>query len=212
MLTINAIKRDLSIDKDQLRQEGKVPAVFYGPKEENTPITINEGELLKVYNEAGESSVIILKEGDKEHEALIYDIQWNAVSGRPMHIDFYVIEKGKKIQVSVPVEFVGESPAVKTMGGILMKVMHEIEIEALPKDLPQDIKADISSLVNFDSKITAGDVVMPAGVTLISDKEEVIALVQEVKEVVEEAPMDLSSIEVEKKGKEEPVEGEAEAK
>jgi large subunit ribosomal protein L25 len=212
MLTINAIKRDLSIDKDQLRQEGKVPAVFYGPKEENTPITINEGELLKVYNEAGESSVIILKEGDKEHEALIYDIQWNAVSGRPMHIDFYVIEKGKKIQVSVPVEFVGESPAVKTMGGILMKVMHEIEIEALPKDLPQDIKADISSLVNFDSKITAGDVVMPAGVTLISDKEEFIALVQEVKEVVEEAPMDLSSIEVEKKGKEEPVEGEAEAK
>jgi large subunit ribosomal protein L25 len=95
------------------------------------------------------------------------------------------------------------SPAVKDLGAVLVKVLHDIEIEALPKDLPHKLEVDISGLIGFDSVLTAGDIKLPAGVTLKVKLEEVIASVYEPKEeVVEAAPVDLSTIEVEKKGKE----------
>ncbi len=205
MLILNAKTRELKSDKAQMRKDGFIPAVFYGPKEASTPITINEVEFLKAYKEAGESSIITVKVGSEEHDTLLKDVQFDAVSLRPLHADFYVIEKGKKLKVNVPLEFVGVSPAVKNLGGILMKVMHEVEIEALPKDLPHNIVVSIDGLVDFNAQVHAGDLTLPAGVELVSGKDEVIALVKEPKEEKEEvaAPVDLSSIEVEKKGKKE---------
>jgi len=205
MLILNAKTRELKSDKAQMRKDGFIPAVFYGPKEASTPITINEVEFLKAYKEAGESSIITVKVGSEEHDTLLKDVQFDAVSLRPLHADFYVIEKGKKLKVNVPLEFVGVSGAVKNLGGILMKVMHEVEIEALPKDLPHNIVVSIDGLVDFNAQVHAGDLTLPAGVELISGKDEVIALVKEPKEEKEEvaAPVDLSSIEVEKKGKKE---------
>jgi large subunit ribosomal protein L25 len=205
MLILNAKTRELKSDKAQMRKDGFIPAVFYGPKEASTPITINEVEFLKAYKEAGESSIITVKVGSEEHDTLLKDVQFDAVSLRPLHADFYVIEKGKKLKVNVPLEFVGVSGAVKNLGGILMKVMHEVEIEALPKDLPHNIVVSIDGLVDFKAQVHAGDLTLPAGVELISGKDEVIALVKEPKEEKEEvaAPVDLSSIEVEKKGKKE---------
>lgn len=203
MLILNAKTRELKSDKAQMRKGGDIPAVFYGPKEASTPIIINEVEFMKAYKEAGESSIITLKIGSDEHDTLLKDVQFDAVSLRPLHADFYVIEKGKKLQVNVPLEFVGVSPAVKNLGGILMKVMHEVEIEAMPKNLPHNIVVSIDGLVDFNSQIHAGDLTLPEGVELISGKDEVIALVKEPKEEKEEvaAPIDLASIEVEKKGK-----------
>jgi large subunit ribosomal protein L25 len=205
MLILNAKTRELKSDKAQMRKDGFIPAVFYGPKEASTPITINEVEFLKAYKEAGESSIITVKVGSEEHDTLLKDVQFDAVSLRPLHADFYVIEKGKKLKVNVPLEFVGVSPAVKNLGGILMKVMYEVEIEALPKDLPHNIVVSIDGLVDFNAQVHAGDLTLPAGVELVSGKDEVIALVKEPKEEKEEvaAPVDLSSIEVEKKGKKE---------
>ena len=180
-----------------------MPAVFYGKKEKSTPVIISKAEFKKVWREAGESSVIDLVGKNIEAEALIYDVDLDPVTDEPRHADFYVFEKGKKIEISVPLEFIGVAPAVKDMGGTLVKVMHEIEIEALPKDLPHNISVDISSLVNFDSQILAKDVKLPQGVALVTKSEEVIASVYETKEEVEEtAPIDLASIEVQKKGKE----------
>ncbi len=203
MLILNAKTRELKSDKAQMRKGGNIPAVFYGPKEASTPITINEVEFLKAYKEAGESSIITLKLGSEEHDTLLKDVQFDAVSLRPLHADFYVIEKGKKLKVNVPLEFVGVSAAVKNLGGILMKVMHEVEIEAMPKNLPHNITVDISSLVDFAAHIQAKDVKLPEGVELVSKSDEVIALVKEPREEKEEeaAPVDLASIEVEKKGK-----------
>lgn len=214
MLTIKAEIRDGKENSVQLRENGLIPAVFYGPKQTSTSVKIKEGDFIKAYNEAGESSVIILDDGTEQHEALIHDVQFDAVSSRPIHADFYVIEKGKKVEVSVPLEFVGQSPAEKTLGGVLVKVAHEIEIKAMPKDLPASVEVDISSLVDFESQIHASDIKLPAGVELITEAEEVIVLVQAHKEEVIEdvaAAVDLSSIEVEKKGKEE-AEGGEEAK
>lgn len=205
MLKLEALKRDTKLDTSKLREEGKIPAVFYGPKEDATPITLSLSNFQSVYSQVGESGVIILKEGDNSHEVLIHDVQVDAVSGKPLHVDFYVIEKGKKLTVSVPLTFIGVSPAEKNFGGVLVKVMHELEIEASAKDLPQQIEVGLDSLVDFESQIKAKDLHLPEGVELAVDPEETIVLVQEPKEEEKEPEqeIDLDSIEVEKKGKEE---------
>jgi large subunit ribosomal protein L25 len=187
-------------------EDAKIPAVFYGPKAESTPIWVNEIELLKVWKEAGESTVVTLSLDGVDHDTLIHDIDREPVKGKIRHVDFYVLEKGKKVEIAIPLEFVGVSEAVKTLGGNLVKVLHEIEIEAMPKDLPHNIEVDISSLVDFDSQIHAKDIKLPAGVTLKTEEDEVVALVAEAKEEAEEAPaeIDMSAIEVtDKKGKKE---------
>ncbi|MEN9921101.1 MAG: hypothetical protein RLZZ517_79 [Candidatus Parcubacteria bacterium] len=208
MLKLKAVKRDAVEKPEDIRAAGSIPAVFYGPKEASQSITISAVEFDKVFKEAGESTVVVLDVDGAEHETLIHDVAYHPVRGTISHVDFYVIEKGKKVQVAVELEFVGVSSAEKTLGGILVKVMHEVEIEAMPKDLPHTIEVSIDSLVDFDSKITAGDITLPAGVTLVTDAEEVVALVQEAKEESDEPAqtVDISAIEVEKKGKKEETE------
>lgn len=214
-ITLKVEKRDLKADVNTLRAAGKIPAVFYGKKEASTPISIAYADFVKAYKQAGESTVVILKGEGIEVESLIHDMNLHPVTGKAMHADFYVFEKGKKIRVDVPLEFVGNAPAVKELGGTLIKVLHDIEIEALPKDLPHKISVDISSLVDFKSSIKASAITLPAGVTLAINGEDIVASVSEPKEETEEvsAPVDLSAIEVEKKGKEakEGAEGAADA-
>ena len=203
MITLNVEKRDMKQNREVLRQKGLIPAVFYGPKEETTPITMSLIEFKKIWKKAGESSIVILKEGAHEHETLIHDVDFHPLSGEPRHADFYVIEKGKKVTVHVPLVFVGVSPAVKDKGAVLIKVLREVEIEAAPKDLPHEINVDISTLVEYNDVISAGSIKMPEGVILKARADETVASVAEVKEeVVEAAPIDLSAIEVEAKGKE----------
>lgn len=202
MFTLTVNKREKGKNK-KLRQEGRIPAVFYGKKEESTPIAVDAVAFAKVLKEAGESSVITLKTESGEKEALIKDVDFDPVTEAPRHADFYVFEKGHKLEVSVPLEFIGVAPAVKELGGILVKVLHELKIRAMPKDLPHEVQVDISSLKDFESQIIARNLKLPEGVELMESPEEIIALVEEAKEEVEEevvAP-DLSSIEVEKKGK-----------
>jgi large subunit ribosomal protein L25 len=214
MFTLKAEKRPLDAKLADIRKTGQMPAVFYGKKEASTPISILTKDFLKVWKQAGESSVVTLETPEGNHESLIHDIDLDPVSGAPRHADFYVFEKGHKVKVEVPIEFSGISPAVKDLGGSLVKVLHVLKIEAMPKDLPHNIVIDISSLVDFNSQILAKDVVVPAGVTLLEHEEEVVALVAAPREEKEEeaAPIDLSAIEVEKKGKEEVAEGAEETK
>ncbi len=203
MITLTVEPRDLKVKPEALREMGKLPVVFYGPKQKSTSATVSTIEFIKTYKKAGESSVIILKEGNTEHEALIHDIDVHPVTGAPRHADFYIIEKGKKVKVNIPLIFEGISPAVKDKGAILVKVARELEVEASPRELPHELKVDISSLVEFSSVIHAKDIKLPAGVELISGALEIIASVAEAKEEIEETkPIDMSAIEVTKKGKE----------
>ncbi len=206
MITLAAKERVKADNIYTLRKEGFIPAVFYGRKEASTTISLSEVDFMKVWKQAGESSIVVLKTANGDHEALIHDIDLDPVTDKVRHVDFYVVEKGKKVKVNVPLHFEGNSAAVKELGGTLVKVAHEIEIEATPSNLPHALVVSIDSLVNFESQILAKDIVLPAGVEMISDPEEVIALVAEAKEEVEEeaAPVDLSAIELsEKKGKKE---------
>ena len=192
----------------KLRESGGLPAVVYGKKEASRPIVLSLQKFMNVWKEAGESTVVSLTdEQGSVIDALIHDVDVEPLTGKVRHVDFYAFEKGQKVQVTVPLEFIGVAPAVKERGGMLVKVLHELEIEAEPTKLPQHIEVDISSLINFDSQIIIGDLVLPEGVTATADAEDIVVLSTEAKEeVIEEtapeAP-DLSSIEVEKKGKQE---------
>jgi len=211
MLSLKIETRDKKANLSVLRKKGFIPAVFYGKKEESTAVSVNFVDFTKVWKKAGESSVVVLKQDSGEElEALIHYVDLNPVTDAPRHADFYVFEKGHKIEVDVPLEFIGIAPAVKDLGGILVKVLRELKIEAVPKDLPYEITVDVSSLSTFDSQILAKDIVLPAGVSLVEAPEEVVVLVSQAKEDVEEesAPIDLSAIEVEKKGKKDEEEGE----
>ncbi len=203
MPTLEVKSRNTKENTSKLRQDGFVPAVFYGKKEQSTPVTVTEKSLKKIWKEAGESTVITLSGDFGEHDALIHQVDLDSLTGNILHADFYVIEKGKALRVHVPVEFEGLAPAVKDLGGILVKVLHEVEIEAMPKDLPHALHADVSTITDFEVHVTAGQIVLPPGVKLITEADEIVAMVAKPKEEEEEsAPIDLSAIEVEKKGKE----------
>jgi large subunit ribosomal protein L25 len=215
MLTLSVEKRDATGAKaPALRRADKIPAIVYGPNQEAISVAIDAREFEKVLREAGESSIVALTGLGAEVPTLIHEVDLDPVLHKPRHVDFYAVTKGQKVEVAIPLSFVGESPAVKA-GANLLKVLHEIEIEADPMNLPHDITVDLSVLATVGDRIHAKDLAIPAGVELITEPEEVVALIQEVEEEKPEeaAPVaDLSTIEVEAKGKEEPAEGEESAK
>jgi len=171
---------------EPFRKKGKLPAVLYGPKEKARPIFISLKDFKKIWDEAGESTVIQLNLGDTKKEELIQDVAMDPVKGEPVHVDFYAVLMDKPIKASISLVFEGISPAVKNLGGILIKVMHELEVEALPKNLPHELSVDISALASFENKISAKDIILSKGVKLISNPEETIALIEAPRE--EEAP------------------------
>lgn len=190
----------------KLRTEQLVPAVLYGgAKEEPTHLSVPRKEFEKAWNEAGESTVINLTGVNGGKDVLIQDVTVDPIYGAPIHVDFYAVRSDVAVEVEVELVFTGVAPAEKELGGTLIKVMHEIAIEALPKNLPHEIEVDISGLKTFDDQIHVNDIKMPAGVTAVTDGEEVVALVQAAQEEEPtEAPVgDVASVEVEKKGKEE---------
>jgi len=206
-------KRDGSVGPKTLRGKGILPAVVYGRSQEATPISVDAKLFQKVFKAAGESSVISLVGLGEAKDALIHDVEFDILTGTPIHADFYAIQKGQTVTVSVPLEFEGVSPAVKELGGILTKVMHEIEIECEPKDLPQHIVVDISKLAELDSQIHVKDLTLPASAKISAEMEDVVAMISVAQEEPEEvaAPVDLSAIEIsEERGKKEEAEAPAE--
>ncbi len=203
MITLNAEMRDVKVNPKVIRKEGNVPAIFYGQGQVSTPIAVNKIDFTKVFSQAGESSIITLKTPKGSLDALIHDVQRDPVFGDPVHIDFYVVAKDHKIQVSVPLEFIGNAPAEK-QGGIVLKVLHELLIESLPAKLPQHLTIDLAKLSQIGSHISVADLDLPEGVrAMIAGTEIIVSISLPSEEKEEVATMDLSAIEVEKKGKKE---------
>lgn len=222
-LQISATIRDkFGKQNNALRKSGTIPAVLYGHGAENTSLSINLKEFSKIYKQAGESTIINLnieKDGKVEQRpVLIHDVDFEPVTDVLRHADFYVVKMDEVITATIPLVFVGESSAVKAMNGILLKNLHEIEIEALPKDLPHEIKVDISFIDSFDKYIHVKDLNLPTGVKVKGDPEEVIALVkpprteEELKtlEGAVEINLDAVKVESEEKKKEAEVKAAAE--
>ena len=212
MLTLKVEKRDTAgVGALALRRAGTVPGVVYGAHQEATPIAVSAIAFGKILKEAGEATIVSLTGIGDALPTLIHEVDLDPLTNLPRHVDFYAVTKGQKVEVAIPLVFEGVSPAVEA-GANLVKVMHELEVEADPMNLPHNIVVDISILAALGDKIHASDLVLPSGIALVTPAEEVVALVQEVVEekVEEVAPADISTIEVEKKGKEETAEaGEA---
>lgn len=214
MLSLKSQARDAGTKPSFLRKQGLIPAVFYGPKAKTTSIVVAQKDFRKIWREAGESSIVMLETPAGKISTLINDVQFDPVNSDPIHADFYVVEEGKEVEVHVPIEFTGVAPAVKELSAMLIKVLHEVNIKAMPKDLPHNLVVDVSSLATLESQILVRDITLPKGVTLITHADEVVASVAAARTTEEEEapqPIDLSAIEVEKKGKkeEEGAEGEA---
>lgn len=178
-----------------LRREGMLPGVVYGKKEASTPVALSARDFEKAYAEAGETSVVELGGLGEDKDVMIHEVAYDPLTGKPLHVDFYALEKGQTVTVSIPFEFIGEAPGVAEKGGVLVKVMHELEVTGEPKNLPHEFNIDLSTLKELHDKVTVGDLDLPAGVTTDAEKEDVVVMVDEVKEEVEEAPIDISQIE-----------------
>lgn len=205
MIILKANNRDpknKSESVSNMRLNGLIPAVVYGPKFVNTSISLNYQDFVRIYNKHGETTLIQLDIDGKTVNTLIHEMDLNPVSNKVQHIDFYAPEAGKKVSANVPLNFINESPAVKA-GANLVKVLLEVEVEALPENLPRSIDVDLSSIITIEDGITISQLKFPPGVTCELEGEAVVASAVEVKEEVEVAPVDLTKIEVEKKGKKE---------
>ena len=205
MFVIKAKKREAGGKIDALRKAGEIPAVFYGMGKESTSISVPTAAFKKVWREAGESSAVKIETEKENIDVLIHEVQVDPITDEPIHIDFLAIDMKKKIRVKVELAFEGISNAVKSGIGNLVKVLHEVEIEALPADLPHNLVVDISKLETLKDQVFVSDIKLPQGVVVITNPSDVVASIIEQVEEKEEVvvPVDLSAIEVEKKGKKE---------
>lgn len=197
-IKLSATKRDI-IGKDlkKIRKEGLVPANVYGKKTKSQALTLKKEEFDKVFSQAGETSVVkLLIEGEKEERPiLVQNIQLHPVTEEVLHIDLRQIILTEKVTAKIPVEMIGESPAASQKLGILIQTVSEIEVEALPMDLPEKFVVDVSTLNNVGDEIKVsglpvdkkvelkvdGDLVI-VKIDALADEEVVVAPVEPVAE------------------------------
>ncbi len=177
-----------------LRAEGLIPAELYGRDSANLHLAVKGNEFRKVFAEAGENTIVNLQFNGKTIPVLIHDIQKDYLHDEIIHVDFYRVRMDEKITARVPLEFTGESPAVKEQGGVLNKTMSEVEIEALPKDLPHRLQVDLTPLVELNQSIYIKDIQVPAGVELAVDPETVVVTVTPPRKKEEVAPAPVADV------------------
>jgi large subunit ribosomal protein L25 len=212
MINLKAEQRKQE-DSRKIRTQRKTPAVLYGYKIKNLNLEVDLKEFEKVYKQAGESSLITLEvAGQKEKFlVLIHDIQFDAITGRAIHVDFYQPNLKEEVEATVPLILEGEAPILKSGGGTLVKKISDIDVKALPQNLPREIKVDISRMETFEDVISVKDLQVASGVKILKDPDEIIITVSEPEKVEEELaePIEEKEAEVikeekeEKKGKEE---------
>ncbi len=182
-----------------LRNQGKVPAVVYGHGISPVALTVDGLELARAYRQAGESSLVELAiespapknlagKAMKSKNVLIHDVSRDPLTGTFIHVDFYEVKMDEKLTATVPLTFTGEAPATKGLGGTLVKNIHEVEVEALPKDLPHDLTVDVSSLETFEDHITIADISLAPNVRVLAEPNEIIAVVVAPRAEEEVAP------------------------
>lgn len=164
----------------KLLSERMIPAVMYGHGVEAQSLTVSFADFRKVYIQAGMSSLVDVNvDGKTPVKALIKDVQVNPLTMSPIHIDFHQVNMKEKMTANVPLAFIGESAAVKVLGGTLVKSLDHVEVECLPMDLPHEIEVDLSALATFDDMITVGSLKLPKGVEVMDESESIIATVDE---------------------------------
>ena len=170
------------------RASGLVPGVCYGANQETVSIYVNQSLLKKVEKVAGKTPIQC--KGAVEGNVIIQDMQFNPLTGNIIHIDFHLVKDDEKTHTTTPIILKGVAPAIKKLGGVLTHIIHEVNIEALPKDIPHEIEVDISMLEEIPSHITIADITIPKGVTILNEKDEVVVSVVSQESIVVEDSVD----------------------
>ncbi len=185
---------------------GVIPAVVYGPGVKNISIQVDEKEFKKVFQKAGESSLIELEVEKEKKPVLVNEIQKDPVSDKIIHVDFFQASLKEEVEVMVPLVFEGVAPAEKDLGGTLNKNILEIEVKALPQNLPHEIIVNVESLKTFQDHILIKDLMLPPNVTILKKPDEIVVSVlvprkveEELAEVIEEKVEDVEKVVKEKK-------------
>jgi large subunit ribosomal protein L25 len=170
----------------QIRKQGQLPAILYGSGIEPVPIALDARETARMMGGITGSTLIDLNVGGEAHKVIVRDVQRDPITRQMVHVDFLKVAMDVAIRTEVPIELVGTAPAVKEQGGVLVAGINEIEVEALPGDLPDRITVDLGVLMEIDDAITVEDLVIGKGVRVINDAGDMIAHVIYMAEEVEE--------------------------
>lgn len=188
-VVINATKRTVKGKQvSALRRDAKLPGVIYGHKMDPVAITMELKESTRALNNTTSSSVIYINLEGTEHAVLVREKQRDVMKNRFIHVDFQAVSQTEKIRTAVSIEIIGVAPAVKDYNGVVVEGVNSVLVEALPKDLPERLVVDISSLKNIGDSITLRDIAIPAGVEVHDPMEEMVILItspaaEEVEEV-----------------------------
>lgn len=187
---------------NKMRRAGLVPGVVYGHGIGNVNVAVLEKNLARVFRVVGENSLLELEiEGGKSHHVIIQEIQTDPVKDFMSHVDFLEVRLDQKIKAEVPIVFIGESAAVKELGGVLVKSIHNLEVEALPQDLPHNIEVDISFIKTFEDHIKISDIKVGTKAKVLAEADLTVASVvpprseAELESLKEEVVEDINAIE-----------------
>jgi len=162
----------------QIRESGFIPAILYGKGQEPIALQVLNKDFNKALKSAGESTLVYLSVDGQDYPTIIHDIARHPASDAIIHADFYKVNLAQKIKTMIPIAFIGESQAVKD-GGILVRNVNEVEVEALPQDLPHEIAFDLSALIAFGDQILLKDAQVENKVEVLGHADEIVATVQE---------------------------------
>ena len=205
---LKANKREVIGKKvKRLRQNGLMPAVIYGRNTASIPISLDDREVNRVLSSVSSSQLLILDIDGENITTLIRDRQYHPVTGSILHIDFYEVSMTEKLRTDINIIIRGEAPAAKNLGGILVTAQETLEVECLPKDLPERFVVDISNLEEIGDSIFVRDIPLPSGVELLTDPDELVIVVStpvaEEEEIVEEVEVTEEEPEIIERGKRE---------
>lgn len=196
-VVLEAKKREIVGKKvKRLRREGLLPVTVYGRDVKSESLTVPTKEFLSVYRRAGETGLVELQFDGKSQHTLISNVQIHPLSRLPLHVEFRAVNLKEKIKANVPVELVGESPAVQSAVGVLLQTVSEIEVEALPTELPEKVEVDVTELSEIDQQVTVGQLKVASGVEVLTPSEEIVVKV--VPAVSEETKKELEAQAAEK--------------
>ena len=205
MLSLKAtIRTELGRKSKKLRKDGYVPAVLYGPKVRSTPVSLRYKDFEGVYREARESTLISLGIEDQdtaipaESVVLIRDAVIHPITRKFIHVDFYQVPMDEEITIAIPLVFENEASAVKDEGAVLVRNIYELEVSALPKDLPHEITVDLSTLAHTNDSILVKDLAFAQGVKIEAEEDLVVATVSApvAEEIVEEVLQEVAPEEI----------------
>jgi len=172
----------------RLRQQGVIPVHLYGPGVDPQPLQCETTKLVDVLVRAGGNTAVTVtvQGGQETHLAFAREIQWDPRRDDILHVDFLAVDASRPVSAQVPITLIGDSPGARTAGGTVMQQLRDLNVEALPLEVPRELELDLAMLADPDGVLRAADIVIPGNVTLLTDPEDVVVRIEVLRAIEEE--------------------------